>query len=155
MSLLGLWRRFGRPRNSNHSNVSRVEKRCFLAFGCDFQWKKCLGHRRIRGFDFCENAETLYSTYQNELFSLSLSAKCMKKLDFRWKTCALIRKTCFRGVKSRVLGTLFSMRIDKKGLTAALARVFGGSKSAQKSPKWLKLRKSCSRSSFWPSKGYF
>ena len=68
MSFLGLWRRLERPRNSNHSNISRVGNTFFFAFGYDFRWKKCLGHRRIRGFDFCENAETLYSTYQNDFF---------------------------------------------------------------------------------------
>ena len=128
MSFLGLWRRFGRPRNSNHSNISRVEKLYFLAFGYDFRGKKCLGHRRIRDFDFCENAGTLYSTYQNAFFFELICQMREKKPNFHEKTVALVRKMCFRGVKTRVLGTLISPKINKIRQSHALARVFGGSK---------------------------
>ena len=44
-------------------------------------------------------------------------------------------KTCVRGVKTRVLGTLISLKIWKRGLNDALARVFGGSKRVQKIKK--------------------
>ena len=74
-SFLGPRKRPGRPQNSNHSNIIQVEKRCFLAFGCDFPWEKCIEHRRYAGFEFCGNAKTLYSTYEIELFSTSSSAK--------------------------------------------------------------------------------
>ena len=56
-----------------------------------------------------------------------------KSLIFMKNHLLSFEKTCFRGVKTRVLGTLISLKISKIVPSDALARVFGGSKRAQKS----------------------
>ena len=57
-------------------------------------------------------------------------------LDFHENAVALVRKTCFRGFKTRVLGTLISLKINKNVPSEALARVFWG-------PKEPKIAENC------------
>ena len=58
----------GKPQNSSHSIISGGEKRDFLAFGCDFEGKKCLEQRKTQGFEASGKAKTLYFTNENALF---------------------------------------------------------------------------------------
>ena len=85
MSLLGP---LGRPQNSSHSIISGGEKRYFLAFGCDFDGKKCFEHRKTRGFEVSGTAETLYFASENEVFLKILTAKWAKKQEFQQKSGA-------------------------------------------------------------------
>jgi hypothetical protein len=65
---LSLFGPLGRPQNSSHSMISGGEKRYFLAFGCDFDGKKCFEHCKTRGFAISGTAETLYFASENEVF---------------------------------------------------------------------------------------
>ena len=77
----------GRPQNSSHSIISGGEKRYFLAFGCDFEGKKCLEQRKTRGFEVSGKAETLY-------FAIDLNGQMGEtKQEFLEKSGAGIRKT--------------------------------------------------------------
>ena len=46
----------------------RRRKRYFLAFGCDFDGKKCFEHCKTRGFEISGTAETLYFASENTVF---------------------------------------------------------------------------------------
>ena len=128
---LCLWRRLGRPRNSNHSNSSRMENAVSLNLAMIIEEKKWLGDRYIRGFGFCENPETLYSTYHK--YNVQPASRPNEgQSSLSVKNVALFRKTCFRGVKTRVMGTLFSLKIKKKGSLLLWLEFFGGQKAPQR-----------------------
>ena len=92
-----LFEPFGAPGNTpklEPQHHFRRRKHYFLAFGCDFEGKKCLEQRKTRGFEVSGKAKTLYFASEIAVFFLQiLSAKWAKKREFHEKSGAGIRKT--------------------------------------------------------------
>jgi hypothetical protein len=65
---LSLFGPLGRPQNSSDNMISGGEKRYFLAFGCDFDGKKCFEQCKTRGFAISGTAETLYFAIEYDIF---------------------------------------------------------------------------------------
>ena len=145
MSFLGLWRRLGRPEIRTTATFPEWKNTFSLHLATIFDeksaWETAI--YEISAFVTTRKPRILRMNFD---FSEELLGQMRKHVRFPLKTFALIRKTCFRGVKTRVLGTLISLRIKKNRQTCALARVFWAPKRAQKHPKRPKPAK-------WPKSG--
>ena len=72
--------------------ISGGEKRNFLAFGCDFDGKKCFEHRKTRGFEISGTAETLYFASENAFLKRFKRPNGRKSKNFMKKVVLAFEK---------------------------------------------------------------
>ena len=79
--------------------ISGGEKRDFLAFGCDFDGKKCFEDCKTRGFEISGTAETLYFASENAFFKRFKRPNGRKNKNFNKKAVLAFEKQDFEIAK--------------------------------------------------------